>query len=357
MKKTKMFGMLLTLVTVLGSGVINVSAQGEETQTYSLENASLTKDFHVADGVDISGFNTFTFKFTPDVSNTASTDDHPTVSDKTVTVGTQSDDHAYGSLTFDNIFDIDDFLHAGEYIYTVNEIEGNNDKITYDDSEYKIHLYVINNESGLEFSGVTVENGDGEKVDPTIKQGENTSGFNFENTYKENIETPEGENGGVLKVTKSVTGNYGDKTKTFPVTVTLTIPTTANESDVILDTDSKGTLDGLVVTADLSDSDSIIFRQLPAGTEFKVEEIQDSLYDGKISGDLITEAVFDTGVNVTASSLNPIVDNSGKNVALVNHRDNLIPTGIIINNMPYMLLVVLAGVGLTFIVVKKRAGI
>ena len=217
-----------------------------------------------------------------------------------------------------------------------------------------MHIYVINGENGLEFSGVTVED-NGEKIDPTIKQGENTSGFNFKNIYKENLENTDG----VLKITKTVTGSYGDKTKTFPVTVTLILPSTADaEKDVSVADGAVWNVENLTATADLKNNTSIVFTKLPAGTKFNVEETQDIYYDGRISGDFINEQTFAAGVNVTASSTNPIVDNSGKNIALTNNRDNVIPTGVIINNLPYVLLAAVAGIGITFIVLKKkRAGI
>ena len=348
MKTKRLLSMFLTLLMVLGLGVVTASAEGEPT--YSLDKASLTKDFQVADGVDISSFNTFTFSFTAGSSDTAAEGDHPAIANQTITVGTQSGDHAYGSLTLDNVFKIDDFKHAGEYVYTVEEAPGSNNKITYDNSKYTLRLYVTNGDNGLEFSGVTVENADGEKVDPIIKDGDNTSDFNFENTYKEDFTNDDG----ILTVTKSVTGDYGDKTKTFPVTVQLTIPSTATVSDVNLASDSKGTLSGLTVTANLADGDSIIFSKLPAGTTFKVEETQANFYTGTISGDLVDENTFATGVDVTAASTGPIVDSNGKTVTITNNRDNVIPTGVIINNLPYILMVAVAVLGAVFIVLKKK---
>ncbi len=340
MKTKKWLSMLMIFAMILSFGAVSVSAESETT--YDLANAALTKDFQVADGVDISSFNTFTFSFTTDDA------DAPTVGNQTVTVGTQSGDHAYGSLTLNNVFDIDEFTHAGEYAYTVEEVAGSNDKITYDDSEYKVRVYVANDGNGLKFDGVTVQNEDGDKVDPT-KKGD-TSAFNFTNTYKDNFENDDG----VLKVTKSVTGSYGDKTKTFPVTVTLTIPSTAAATDVALADGSEGTLSGLTVTANLSDEKSIIFSKLPAGTTFKVEEIQDAYYTGKISGSLVTEKIFAAGENVTATSTGPIVDNNGKTVTLTNNRDSIIPTGVVINNLPYILMVALGVLGTVFIVLKKK---
>lgn len=352
MKTKKLLSMLLALVMVLSFGALTVYAQ-EETMTYDLSKAALTKDFVVADGIDIGSFDTFTFSFTAGSSTTAAQTEHPVITDQTVTVGTQSNGHAYGSRTLDTVFtDADNFPHAGEYVYTVAEVGGTNDKITYDTSTYMIRLYIENDGDALKFSGVTVQKGE-DKVDPSIPSGEDISGFNFTNSYKENIVKEDAN--GVLKITKIVTGAYGDKTKKFPITVTLTLPDTASESDVILADGSKGTLSGSTVTAELSDSDAIIFKQLPAGTTFTVSETQDINYKSKITGYVeIEDNAFVEGNRTAIAGNAPIVDTNGKVVSIENNRESIINTGIIINNLPYLLMVVIAGAGIAFMVLKKK---
>lgn len=350
MKLKKMFSILMALAMVLSLGAVTVFAEGgSESAAYDLEKVALTKDLNVADGIDISSFNTFTFSFTAEGSDSADKDDHPTIVDQTVTVGSQSGDHAYGSLTLDNVFKIDAFKHAGEYVYTVEEVAGNNSNITYDTGKYTVSVYVINDGDSLKFYGVTVENEDGEKVDPTIPEGNNTSGFNFENTYKENLG---GDDSAALTVEKLVTGEYGDKTKTFPVTVTLTLPSTATASDVTVAEGAAWNSNTLTASADLSDGKSIVFTKLPAGTTFTVSETQAATYKSKITGYVVTEDTDYVTGNRTIDG--KVITETGKTVTIENNRENIVPTGVIINNLPYLLMVAVAGVGFAYVVLKKK---
>ena len=361
MNMKKLISMLLLCALVLSLGAVAAFADGEgEGETpadtaatlSSLADAKLTKDLEVADGIDISDVNTFKFSFTAKGSDTAAAADHPAIAEQTVTVGTQSGGHAYGELAMDKVFTIGDFTHAGEYVYTVKEVAGDNKNTTYDETEYTVHVYVINDGESLKFDGITVEKAGGEKVDPTKETEEaKTTGFNFKNTYKEDIEDAEN---GVLTVTKSITGNYGDKTKTFPITVTLTLPSTAAESDVALGDNSKGTLSGTTVTAELADGDSIVFTQLPAGTTFTVSEKQAANYEGTIAGDLVTEVKGDAGEDITTAQSQPVIK-AGNTVKVTNNREDVIPTGVIINNLPYIVLVLVAVAGVVYLSMKKKA--
>lgn len=344
MKLKKMFSMLLVSVIVFSLGAVTVFAEGEKAaETYPLKNVVLTKYLKVANGVDITSFNTFKFKFEADSSTTAKTEDHPKIDNQTVTVGTQSGDQASGTISFDKVFENVEFKHAGEYVYTVSEVNDKKSNLTYDSSKYTVRIYVINGANGgLEIKGVTVENKDG-KVNPT-------KDFKFTNTYAEDLDNKDG----VLTVKKVVTGDYGDKTKTFPVTVTLNLPSTAKADDVAVADGATWDANKKTATADLKDGGSIVFTKLPAGTTFTVEESQDTYYDGKVSGDLVKDATFDAGENVTAKSTGPILDSQSKTVTLTNNRADIIPTGVIINNLHYILLVVIAGLGVAFIVLKRK---
>ena len=351
----KLLSMILMATMIMAMGVVAFAAEdGDQNQAekYDLADAVMTKDLHVADGIDISEVKTFTFTFTFDADSSdgyKDGDSAPSISDQTITVGTQSDDHAYGELKMSDVFDdADKFPHAGVYAYKVKETAITKDGLTCDSSEYIVRIYVANDGDGLKFDGITVEK-DGKKVDPTKGDAE-TSGFNFENEYIEIIDEDEA----ALTIKKTIGGDYGDKTKEFPITVTLTIPSTATKDDVAV---ADGTVDGdaptLTVTANLANDGTIEFTKLPAGTTFKVEETQDANYEGKIEGDLITTATFDKGANIEAESTNPVLE-AGNEVTLTNTRDEIIPTGVIINNLPYILIVAVAAAGFVYMQMKKK---
>lgn len=317
----------------------------------------LIKELSVADGIDLTGINTYTFTFTAvGLAGSTTATEHPAVS-ASITVGDQTDDLAKGEKTLASIFEGKTFPHAGVYVYNVTEdtfnvpeTEGKTKTLTFDTTTYKLEVYVANKaDGGLEITNYIVYEGE-EKKDPTK---DDADGFKFENTYTEVLD--EDENG-VLTVTKSITGTYADKTKTFPVSVVLTLPGTASVDNVAVAEGTTWNAETKTASADLADGGKIQFTKLPAGTTFTVKETQDQYYRSKVTGDVETPdtAYSEYGANVDKAGIT--ITASGKNVAIENNRENITPpTGVIINNLPYILLVVIAGGALAFMALKKKA--
>jgi hypothetical protein len=363
-KAKKLLGVILTLAMILTLGTVTAFAEGTVIENPDMTAIGLSKTLQVADG--ITGYPAdYTFSFTAVGSDTAAAGDHKTIADQTVTVGTQNNDEATGVLDFDAIFGAaTTFPHAGEYVYSVKETtaasttteNGVTKTLTVDDAEYNVHLFIANGDNGLEYAAVTVwtvVNGEEEeKVDPTIITNNNeneVSGFNFTNKYTEVIE------GAVLTVTKTITGAYADKTKEFPVTVTLTIPSTATADDVAV---AEGTVSGtaptLTVTANLADNGTIAFTKLPAGTTFVVAETQDSAYMSKTTGYVANEDTEYVAGDVSKDGKAPITA-AGNEVSIENNREDTVPTGVIIESLPYVLLAVIAAAGVVYLTLKKKA--
>jgi hypothetical protein len=356
--KKKLITLFLAFAMVLTMGAVSAMAEDGATLYDDLSKAELDKELTVADGIDISAVKDFTFSFTAKATDTSTVAETPAIAEQTVTVGAQSGGKATGKVALSEVFSGKTFPHAGVYMYEVVETtEGFDDKaattdkvetLTVDSTKYNVRVYVVNGTNGTEVQGITVAKVSGEteeKVDPT------SDGFIFKNEYKEEL-TP--ADGVVLTVSKSITGNYADKTKTFPVTVTLTLPSTATAADVALADDSKGTLSGTTVTADLADGDAIKFSKLPAGTTFTVAETQDAAYKSKITGFVATEDTALVDGNREVAGKGPVVE-AGKTVSIENNRADLIPTGIVINNLPYIMLVVIAAAGILYLTKKRRS--
>ena len=355
----KLLSLVLAATMTLGMGAAAFAADGDGVTPSPITTSKMVKELTVAEGVVPP--TDFTFSFTAEGSDTASVDAHPEISVKTITV-TQDDTTKTlykGEIKLSDLFTIDSFSHAGEYVYTVKETtEGYKDKaegdvkktLVVDDTVYTVRVYVKNGEEGLEFAGVTVAKpkteGEGEdKVDPT------NDGFKFSNKYEEEIVPADGA---VLTVTKTISGAYGDKTKTFPITVELTIPEVNDAATAVaLATDSKGTLNGTTVTAELTNGESIKFSKLPAGTTFVVKETQDSLYKSKTTGYVKVKDTAYVEGNVNKDGEGPVTT-AGNEVTIENNREDVIPTGILINNLPYFLLVVIAFAGVAYMQMKKR---
>ncbi len=378
MKMKKILGVVLSLAMAAMMSVTAFAEEPEQTEAFDINSVGISKILKVADGIDISNINKFDFSFTGvDGTNTVASE----AGDKNVsiTVGEPSNGLAVGTLTFGEIFgDVSNYKHAGEYVYNVKETtkgfsssDANSEKeLTVDSSEYKVRLFVANEPDGegVSYSKIIVEKGD-EKVDPTIREITITedpdthstvtaSGANFINTYKELVKGD--SDSPVLKVEKLITGKYSDKTMNFSVSVVFTIPDTATKEDVeavskgsnrvrIAWQGKKGTF-----TTDLSDSESIVFTKIPAGTTFIVKETQDENYKSKITGFVANPDNDYVVGDREENGAGPIVEKDN-NVTIENNSDTTVPTGIAINNLPYIALVTVAVAGLAFFVIKKVA--
>ncbi len=349
---------LLVLVLVFALGVFSAYAdEPDKAETYGLDVSFLRKDLNVADGVDISTVNQFVFEFASLKDSEGA--DSPAIANQTVTVGAQENDLATGAICLGDFITIGMFSHAGEYSWTVTEKQdtpaapaANNAVLTMDQSSYTLRVYVINGADGkLAFDGLTVEK-NGAKVDPTETPTHQKSEFLFENTLKEVVDD-------ALTVTKTISGTYGNKEKTFPVTVKIEIPSAkvASKDDVVVAEGATVTWTSdttATVTANLADGGKIEFKKLPAGTTFTVSEKQASEYKSMITGSVKTEdTAYVAGDRTDVAGNGPIVKKEA--VSIDNQRDDLVPTGVIIDNLPYVLLVLVAVAGVAYLALKKKA--
>lgn len=380
MKKILSIFIALAMAAMLSITAFAADSNGLYTD---MNRVGFSKILKVADGVDISGVNTFTFQFTgvnTQGTTAAKADEvfknlNGGSNEITITVGTQLGGVAYGSKSFAEIFkDVSNFPNAGEFVYKVKETTlGYDDnpetpniteKLTVDKKEYTVHIYIVNEGDHVVYKGVTVEYG-GTKIDPTITEREDPedptktldiSGANFVNYYKEDVQGTNGQ--AVLTVVKSITGDYADKTKTFPVYVNFTIPSTASQRDVSVNsTDSISWTDEKNGSfyANLSDGGKIEFTKLPVGTTFTVSETQDMYYKSKITGYVASpDTTLISGSRLNIPGKAPITG-SNNVVYIENNRTDIIPTGLVIDNLPYIALVLMAGAGLAFFAIKKRA--
>ena len=395
MKSKKLLSIVLALVLVLSMGTIMVSAndtpQPSETSVYTeaadFSNAGISKTLKVANGLSLYP-KTYSVAFVKVGSDTAAAADHPDVATVNITVGnTPSDNEVTGTKTFDQIFTpalLSSFPHAGEYVYSFKEttnsetsgfpkteiIDGDEHirSLTMDTAEYKVHVFVANGADGLEYNGLYVETvvtgGTGEKVDPTIVRNEHNhdiSGANFENSYFSEIS----KNDGLIVVTKTITGDYADKTKKFKVSVSVTLPEGATREQITLPAGSGATVTGtapnFTISKDLADGETLKINALPAGTTWTVGETQANGYKSKITGGAVTTAdtAFVEGdrSGVACETVNAahLAANDGRlQVGIENNMETSTPTGVIIESLPWLLLVLAAAAGAVYFILKKR---
>ncbi|MFV0399864.1 MAG: hypothetical protein ACK5LX_04495 [Oscillospiraceae bacterium] len=182
-----------------------------------------------------------------------------------------------------------------------------------------------------------------------------------------------------LTITNTVTGTYADLTRQFTYKLTLNaaggVTTTDTYSAQI--TRKNGTVEaaftvGYSANADikLADGDVVVISGLPVGTTYALQQVGESTYKPAVNVTInaaapVNEAVSTDGASLTIGAAGdgavtlttPISIGKKTNIAAwANvYPDPPTPTGILIDTLPYLLLV-LAGVGglVAFIVVKRR---
>lgn len=344
--KKKLIGTLLAGVMAVsllaGTGTAKtVSAEGNQT------TATITKNLEMAEGITTSD-KTFTFKASPKTPDAPSlnvtdipysSDDKKAAENGKVTI----------SKTSGNILDGVTFPHAGVYEYTITE-NGADDQgygMKYDKSSYTLRVYVTNGENGPEVSDVKIAK-NGEKV---------SDGINFTNTYTKKGHDGEGNS---LEIAKIVSGNYGDKTKGFTFTITIQKAATANDTEYTGKVGKKEYTfkPGVPEIVELTDGQKLVFTDLPAGTKYSVTETGTENYTP-------SAAIVENGTNSTQNGekgndvtiSNKLVGENANSTTVTNTYDDgsITPTGILIQNLPFVLLaaVCIAGIFVSFVSRRK----
>lgn len=393
MKTRKLLAILLVIAL---AAMLCVSAFAETAKVGTPENSYLTKYLQVADGVTVPAGTTFTFTATreSDSANPGSTASMPAggtveIPYSAMTASATTADTAsskVGKVLISQFFAGQKFDHAGVYTYTVTEnaiTPADGETWTQSNKTYTLRVYVKNDDSIT----YTVQDGTGEpndgengnKVDPTVQDptahddttttpgSVETDGFSFTNKYAKTISQTDDD--GLFNVTKTIAGEFANKKQAFPFTVVLDIPAEATEFTTVTyylnGTEKTATVSGnqATITENLADAQNIVFKVLPAGTKFTVSEVTTGVPNAdKWTGAVVVTDIGD-GVEVPASgnisgATGTVKDTDTQNTTAFTNTysdsDTTTPTGILMNNLPYIILLVVVIGGLTGYVVSKR---
>lgn len=343
----KKLGAFVLAGTMLLSMGTTVFAAGEPTvpDVNSNGQVPITKEFEMADGLRTPAA---TFKFTA----TSQTQDAlpATIADVSFTEGQTGTLKGEKYVLEGNttISFTGDWKHAGEYVYTVTESKENPiSNVTYDNTSYTLRVYVINGTNGLEIEKITAEKANGK-----------TNKILFTNTYAKNDAT--------LTIEKNTTGTYADKTKEFNFEITFTKSPMSDQTTFAGKIGSKPVecTAGTAKPFTLADGEQLVFHNLPVGTTYMVKEL--AATDGYTPSVTVVENKTTTVTNKTATQEGDALDTlktDGKNnlvgeaenkVTFTNTHKGVVPTGILMNNLPFILLVAVAIVAFVSLAVIKR---
>ena len=290
-----------------------------------------------------------------------------------------------GEITFGN------FTEAGKYEYTVKEsaatpgvTDGEHEKLIMSQAEYTMDVYVVERTNGtLRIEKIIVtktknDKGENDSTTGKVDSGNNVNrnGFNFTNTYVQEAGTgtdPTNPNPdpddyakyGSLNVAKKVILNTADTTASIPTekfdfTVKFVFPagTDATTLGGVTGNGEALTLTEGTYNFQLGHNENMKFTGLPVGTKITVTETAKANYKASASvvlngGEATTVAT--TKYNELLTAVNGDKLGQNKNTVDVTNRYNNVPTtGIIMNTLPYVLMIALCGAALFGFVAFKR---
>ena len=407
-KLNKFFAVLVALAMMLTLGIVSAFAEGEQSaaKEVALNDAYLTKQLNTPAGItDIPTIDAV-FEFELDTLKSSGLSDAekaaktPAIADQTITVTGAANQTTSGQKALSTFAPT--FSHAGVYAYTVKEksatitgvanlVNNSDATVTKDSAEYTLRFYVVaeteNDVTTYRVKYVTVNRevagnaGETGKVDASKTDG---TGFNFVNNYAykdgkepQNPEgpiTPEEKAKFALVIEKEVT-NHDNDTQGFPIqvnlgkalgqtdnTVTGIVYKKVNGQDV-KDREETFTY-GQNKTVTLKTGEYLAFATLPTGTTWTASELLNNetayqVYTPSFAGKANDVAISgNAGAGQTlATETYTLAQDKEDNVKYTNAYDDALntPTGILINNLPYIALALVAIGGLVaYVVVRRR---
>jgi len=296
-----------------------------------------------------------------------------------------------------------DFPYAGVYEYQITEVANTyphdpaHETVTYSDAIYTLTVYVKDSEAPATGTyiyaiGSRIDRADnagqtgGGKVDPT--PGGNGEDYTysqmiFTNTYVKtngsDPENPDPLNGSTLSISKKVSGTYASSQVYFDFTLDLSVPAliapdTAYRAYVIenghiVTSAANGAIAGnddqgqpyLSVTAgsslsfSLKDGQKLAFINTPVGTRYAVNEAGTAAYIPSFI--IVTNGVAQPAVSgsmgASLATGDQYVGEAANSADYTNERDTVTPTGLNIDDLPFIGMIAIALVAATIGLVYK----
>lgn len=385
--KNKIFASALALTLTIGAFQLpSYVANAAETDAPQLR---IKKVLNLPESGVSTPAETFTFSFTKHSLNNDKTKTNklPEISATTANIDKNMTNDADTTTSGKQIVKLTDdvlkgvkFSEAGQYTYSVTETEGTKADMTYSKASYLVSIFVKTNDKGqfvVDSIQIKQEKGDdgtdtkNAQKTPYTPGTDNDNGkgneFVFNNNYdpKDGNDkptgkdiTPEDKKGFVLR--KEISGtnvNVNEKFK-FSITATKPVGTHSNETTFKYKVVTNGTAGveqtgtyGIAFDVELKHEDRVVFSKVLLGSTVKAEETVDGGYTkgikagSKINGQEVALDKLKQGLAIGDH-------NDGNFVNFVNTPQT--PTGILMNHLPFIALVLVAGAGILFFVKNKK---
>lgn len=382
----------------MGSTVVSADPTTQSPTPGTSAEVKITKELKLPEGVTVPNA---TFKFTFDAQSATSVPitDIPVIGEKSVTyAGSDTETNYTGSIkkVTGDIFAGVNYTATGQYVYHVKETPNtytpikdtvNNvdiDRITYDKSEYDMYVFVKEHNGTYYIFSVyfkQTHDSNGNPITPGAKvdKDDDTGGYKlFTNIYTKdagkidptdpdpsNPTNPDATKKS-LTISKTVTSatGLGDENKDFTFNLTFTAPNdylsttyagtkTAKDGSTSQITFTAGTAQSFA----LKHGEKLEFDTLPSGIRYEVTETGTQNYTPSAvitSNGVTTNLTGTKGDSLAMPSTGTILIGEKTNSNAVTNKfedDDITPTGLLINNLPF---VVLIGLGVTGFIALTR---
>ena len=343
-----MKAMIMAGTLAAGMCLGSTAVMAEGVPTIAEENALVTKVLEVAEGINVPEL-IFNFTATSTMPDAAAVTIAPITIEDGTTPLEDTNENGLLEITETGKITFGQYKHAGEYVYTVAETAGNAEGVAYSTETYTMHVYVVNGTNGPEIRYYTVENAGGDKI----------NNITFNNTYAS-------ENAS-LTIKKLIAGDYADQTKDFSFSITMDVPETSTLDEL------SGTIGQDSVNVDLNEgtgtatfelhnNETLTFNNLPAGTTYVVTETGTEGYTPSVEVvengvAAIDEPTATAGQDLSSAAAGEknLVGEGANSVVFTNTYQNITPTGIILNNLPFVILIGAAAAGfIAYVVVRRK---
>ncbi|HEQ4208945.1 surface-anchored protein [Streptococcus pyogenes] len=348
MKKNKLLLATAILATTLGTASLNQNVKAETAGVSENAKLIVKKTFDsYTDNEVLMPKADYTFKVEADSTASGKTKDGLEIKPGIVNglteqiisyTNTDKPDSKVKSTEFD--FSKVVFPGIGVYRYTVSEKQGDVEGITYDTKKWTVDVYVgnkANNEKGFEVLYIVSKEGTSSTKKP----------IEFTNSIKTTS----------LKIEKQITGNAGDRKKSFNFTLTLQPSEYYKTGSVVKieqDGSKKDVTIGTPYKFTLGHGKSVMLSKLPIGINYYLSE-DEANKDGYTTTATLKEQGKEKSSDFTLSTQNQKTDEYADEIVVTNKRDTQVPTGVVGTLAPFAVLSIVAIGGVIYITKRKKA--
>lgn len=313
----------IIMVLAMAMSVMMVSAFATDAETVkATQEITITKTISKEDNV-LTPAGSYVFTIAPTATGSLAAGQYAgemnAISDSSKTIAFTQGGSNVGSATF--TITAANFSKPGTYSYTVTEAQIAGQNINgMSLAGSKTMIVYVTQVNGVNSIAAVVVDG----------QEQNKSALDFVNTYTTNN----------LTVSKTIDGNQANLGAKWKFEITIAGPTgetyATSNSAITLNANQKTEIE-------LGNGDSLTIYGLSATDTYTVTEVGANT-DGYV-----------TTINTEASNGTATGDTANGDVSLgyKNYKNNTIPTGVIMNIAPYVLMVALAG-GIAFFFLRRR---